>query len=308
MEVSPAVVNRRGEVIVGPACRRALIAALNEAEQDFEQRVHVRVRIPDVTNRVRRQRDDRCNLRQIPEIIASRQHVGPTVRIWRERMRRYLPYFLISAVLTAAVLTGIRLYRQHQTRSTVSRQLPAAGKPGAEPPHVRGVATAQVTLEEFGDFECMPCLLLWPALRNLEQDYGERLAVIFRQHPLAQHQHAAKAARAAEAAGLQGRFWEMHDLLYLKRSTWTGASDPSAAFQNLAAELGLDVDKFGKDIDSAAVAERIKADEDRGESLGIDRTPIVFINGKRVELLPDVEKGLRAEIDAALKNSTGSAN
>jgi protein-disulfide isomerase len=223
-------------------------------------------------------------------------------------MRRYLPYFLVSAVFTAAVLMGIRLYREHQTRTTVARRLPAGGKPGAEPPHVRGVATAPVILEEFGDFECMPCLLLWPALRNLEKDYGDRLAVIFRQHPLAQHQHAAKAARASEAAGLQGRFWEMHDLLYLKRSTWTQGYDSSGAFQNLAAELGLDVDRFRQDIDSPAVAQRIKADEDRGESLGIDRTPIVLINGKRVELLPDVENGLRTELDAALNDPKISGN
>jgi protein-disulfide isomerase len=218
-------------------------------------------------------------------------------------MRRYVPYFLVSAVFTAALLMGIRLYRQHQIQTPISRQSPAGGRPGAEPAHVRGVATAPVILEEFGDFECMPCLLLWPALRNLEKDYGQRLAVIFRQHPLAQHQHATKAAHAAEAAGLQGRFWEMHDLLYLKRSIWTRGFDPSPGFQNLAAELGLDIDRFRKDIDSREVTQRIKADEDRGESLGIDRTPIVFINGKRVELLPDVENGLRAEIDAALKDS-----
>jgi protein-disulfide isomerase len=221
-------------------------------------------------------------------------------------MRRYVPYFVVSAVFTAAVLMGVRFYRQHQ--APVSRHELSLGRPGAAPPHLRGAATAPVILEEFGDFECMPCLLLWPALRNLEKDYGERLAVVFRQHPLAQHQHAAKAARAAEAAGLQGRFWEMHDLLYLKRSTWTRGSYPSPAFQNLAAELGLDIDRFRKDIDSAAVEHRIKADEDRGESLGIDRTPIVFINGKRVELLPDVENRLRAEIDAALKNPKASAN
>jgi hypothetical protein len=118
----------------------------------------------------------------------------------QETMRRYLPYFLVSAVFTAAVLMGIRLYREHQNGTGVSKQSPAAGRPGAEPPHVRGVAGAPVTLEEFGDFECMPCLLLWPALRNLENDYGDRLAVIFRQHPLAPHHHAGKAAQASEAA------------------------------------------------------------------------------------------------------------
>ena len=226
----------------------------------------------------------------------------PVLAIWHDTMRRYLPYFLVSAVLTAALLLGLRLYRERQPQTPAARQEPSAGRPGAEPPHLRGVSTAPVVLEEFGDFECMPCLLLWAALRNLENHYGERLSVIFRQHPLVQHQHAAKAARASEAAGLQGRFWEMHDLLYLKRSAWVRTTDPSVAFENFATELGLDVDRFRKEIDSPAVTKRIKADEDRGDSLGIDRTPMVFLNGKRVELQADVEKELSAAIDAALKN------
>lgn len=215
-------------------------------------------------------------------------------------MRSYLPYFFVGCALMAVIIAGTHFYRQQQVPA--ARQYSSNGTPGANPPHVRGVVTAPVTIEEFGDFECMPCLLLWPALRNLEQEYGARLSVIFRQHPLAQHQHASKAARASEAAGLQGRFWEMHDLLYLKRSAWVPLDDPSASFQNFAAELGLDLGRFRKDLESGEVARRIKADEERGESLGIDRTPIVFVNGKRVELQPDVEKGLRAEIETALKN------
>ena len=221
-------------------------------------------------------------------------------------MRRYLPHVLVGGAFIAALVAGTLLYRQQQT--SASKSNPSSGKPGAEPPHVRGVATALVTLEEFGDFECMPCLMLWAALRNLEQDYGERLSVMFRQHPLPQHQHALQAARASEAAGLQGRFWEMHDLLYLKRAAWVRADDPSPAFQSFAVELGLNVDRFRKDIDSSEVARRIKADEDRGESLRIDRTPIVFVNGKRVELQADVEHGLRVEIDDVLKNPKPSAH
>jgi protein-disulfide isomerase len=215
-------------------------------------------------------------------------------------MRRYLPYFFVGCALMAALIAATLFYRQHQM--SAARDNSSKGNPGADPPHVRGVATAAVTIEEFGDFECMPCLLLWPALRNLEQEYGGRLSVIFRQHPLPQHQHALRAARAAEAAGLQGRFWEMHDLLFLKRSAWVRLDDPGAPFQNFAAVLGLDLDRFGKDLESSEVTRRIKADEERGESLGIDRTPIVFVNGKRVELQTEVEKGLRAEIETAFKN------
>ena len=137
-------------------------------------------------------------------------------------------------------------------------------------------------------------------MKNIEKDYAKSLSVTFRQHPLAQHRHALEAARASEAAGLQGRFWEMHDLLYQGRSNWVRAEDVRPSFNTFASELGLDLERFRKDMDGEEVAKRIAIDEDRGASLGIDRTPVVFINGKKVEFSPQPEEGLRAEIDAAL--------
>ena len=142
--------------------------------------------------------------------------------------------------------------------------------------------------------------MLWPALQNIEKDYAKNLSVIFRQHPLAQHHHARDAARASEAAGLQNRFWEMYDLLYLRRSNWVRADDVRAFFITCASELKLDLERFTKDMDGDEVAKRIAADEDRGASLGIDRTPVVFINGKKVDFSPQPEDGLRTEIEAVL--------
>jgi protein-disulfide isomerase len=213
-------------------------------------------------------------------------------------MKRYLPFAIILAAFLVAVGAGALLFHFRQAPPLPAK--PAFGKPGAEPPHRRGPANAPVELEEFGDFECLPCFVLWPALKNLEKDYAKSLSVIFRQHPLAQHRHALEAARASEAAGLQGRFWEMHDLLYLRRSQWVRADDVRAFFNVSASELGLDLDRFTKDMDGEEVAKRIAADDDRGASLGIDRTPVVFINGKKVEFSPQPEDGLRADIEAAL--------
>jgi protein-disulfide isomerase len=212
-------------------------------------------------------------------------------------MRRYLPFAIILAAFLVAFGGGALLF--HFRQSTPSPK-PAFGKPGAEPPHFRGPANASVELEEFGDFECLPCFVLWPALKNLEKDYAKSLSVTFRQHPLAQHHHALEAARASEAAGLQGRFWEMHDLLYLRRPDWVRADDVRAFFNTCASELGLDLKRFTKDMDGDEVAKRLAADEDRGASLGIDRTPVVFINGKKLEFSPQPEDGLRAEIEATL--------
>jgi protein-disulfide isomerase len=212
-------------------------------------------------------------------------------------MKRYLPFAIILAAFLVAIGAGALLFHFHQSPPPA---MPAFGKPGAEPPHIRGPAHASVALEEFGDFECLPCFVLWPTMKNIEKDYAQSLSVTFRQHPLPQHRHALEAARASEAAGLQGRFWEMHDLLYLRRSNWVRAEDVRAFFNTCASELGLDLERFTRDMDGDEVAKRIAADQDRGASLGIDRTPVVFIDGKKVQLSPQPEEGLHGAIDAAL--------
>jgi len=204
----------------------------------------------------------------------------------------------IIAVLVVALGAGVFLYQSRRPKPRL--EVVATTKPGAQPPHIRGDPNAPVTLEEFGDFECMPCFLLWPALRNLEKDYDTRLAVIFRQNPMPQHLKALDAARAAEAAGLQGRFFEMHDALYLQRTKWTHATDPRSEFTEFARQLHLDVERFNRDRAGDEVARRVGADRERAAALGLDRTPVVFINGRRAELQGDVEKGLHDDIEAAL--------
>ena len=174
------------------------------------------------------------------------------------------------------------------------------GRPGAEPMHLRGNPDAPVVLEEFGDFECRPCSLVWPVLMELETNYDKRLVVVFREHPLKMHHFALDAARAAEAAGLQGKFWEMHDTLYRNRADWIPAPYVTPFLKKYAAELGLDVGRFEADLDGEEVAKRIAADQDRGESLGIDRTPVIFVNGEKIPPIEHKEEGLRAAIEKAL--------
>ena len=205
---------------------------------------------------------------------------------------------IIVAVLVLALGAGVFLYKFR--RSKPGLEVAATTKPGAQPPHVRGDPKAAVTLEEFGDFECLPCFLLWPALRNLEKDYDTRLAVIFRQNPMPQHSKALDAARAAEAAGLQGKFFEMHDTLYLQRTKWTRATDPRSEFAEFARQLQLDVERFNRDMAGDEVARRVSADRERAAALGLDRTPVVFVNGRRVELQGNVEQGLHDDIETAL--------
>jgi protein-disulfide isomerase len=255
-------------------------------------------------------------------------------------MRRSLPFLIIGAVLFVALGAAVVLYRYRMEpapappppaptpafsatpvptpnapSTPVAPSTPSAtstptspstsltftyGRPGAEPLHVRGDPAAPVVLEEFGDFECLPCSIVWPVLEKLENDYGNRLVVVFRQHPLKKHRYALDAARAAEAAGFQGKFWEMHDTLYRNRLTWVPADYVRPNLNNYATELGLDLERFKTDMDGEAVAKRIAADQDRGDSLNIDRTPVIFINGEQIAPTARDEKGLRAAIDKAL--------
>jgi protein-disulfide isomerase len=228
-----------------------------------------------------------------------------TIQVWfLENMKRYLPVAIIIVVFLIAIGAGALLFRVKQQRIAAAKLAAeaAAAKAslGAEPAHVRGAADAPVTLEEFGDFECRPCGDFSPILEKIEQDYGSRLRVIFRQCPLAVHKHALEAARASEAAGLQGRFWEMHDLLYHNRFIWPFVPDVRKAFDDYAKSLGLDLERFKKDMDGEPVKTRIAADQRRAKSLGVDRTPTLFINNRLVPVTSLTPPGLHDMIDAEL--------
>jgi protein-disulfide isomerase len=232
-------------------------------------------------------------------------------------MRRYLPFLIIGTVLLVTAGAGLLLFRSKTSNTPLKI---ATGKLGAEPPHVRGGENARITLEEFGDFQCPPCGFLAATLLKVEHDYAETVRIVFRQFPLPMHPHAMAAASAAEAAGLQGRFWEMHDLLFLNSTSWgklaphpnaslppnaTAAVPETAAsvratFSGYATQLGLDVDRFNRDMDTEEVKARIKLDQERGASIGIDRTPSVFLDGVQIPFASLDEKNLREVIDAAL--------
>lgn len=229
----------------------------------------------------------------------------------------YLPFFIIGLVLIVALAGGVWWYQSpsrdsagaagttnpptssaNNTVSNTTRVVPT----GAQPPHVRGEAGAPVTLEEFGDFQCPPCARLHPELKKIEAEYGSRLRVIFRNYPLPMHEHAVNAARAAEAAGRQGRFWEMHDMLYDQQNTWKNQPDVRPLFTDYAATIGLDVEQFKRDVDSMEVTTRIGSDVQRANALNITGTPAVLLNGRPLptEAFIGSTVGLRAAIDAAL--------
>lgn len=220
-------------------------------------------------------------------------------------MKRILPFVIIVVVLAAGLLTA-RYLQRAASETPAPTPIPGAspvataanpGEAGAEPAHALGDAKARVTLEEFGDFECPPCGALHPVLKSLIAEYGPaKVRLIFREFPLVpNHVHALAAARAAEAAGLQGKFWEMHDIIYEHQKDWHEAFDIRPIFEGYAKTVGLDVEQFTRDNTNEIVERRIFLDGKRGHSLGVQGTPTVFLNGKEVpfqSLAPDKLKGL----------------
>jgi protein-disulfide isomerase len=224
-------------------------------------------------------------------------------------MKRALPFLIIAVVLVAAVIvawslkqTAVERPLPTPTPNQSASATPASGiHPGADPPHSHGPANAPVTLEEFGDFQCPPCGLLHPVLKQMEKEFGDRLRVIFREYPLVPaHAHAVSAARAAEAAGLQGKFWEMHDMLFENQKAWKDSFDVRPVFEGYATKIGLDLEKFRRDVNGQIVEQRIFLDGKRAHSLGVQGTPTVFMNGREVPFESLAPERLRVVIDSEL--------
>lgn len=216
----------------------------------------------------------------------------------RGALRHRLPFGIVFAVLVIAVGCGALLLH---LRLEPARSTTVTGLPGARPAHVRGSERAPVDVEQFEDFQCANCAALEPAFKKIERDYETKLRIIFREFPLPNHEHAMDAAQAAEAAGMQNRFWEMHDLLFEKVWMWRKAPNPQLLFAEFASKIGLEVERFKKDLASDAVKARILADQERATSLGIIETPAFIINGQRLPNSALTNDGLRAAIETALK-------
>ena len=149
--------------------------------------------------------------------------------------------------------------------------------PVSERDHVRGPATAAVTLLEYGDYQCPYCGAAYPVVLQLERLLGDDLRFAYRHFPLSRiHTHAYQAAESAEAAGAQGRFWEMHDLLFTHQDR-LGTPDLLAYAQ----ALGLDLKRFAADLEAHVHAPRLREDFLSGIRSGVNGTPTFFVNGVR---------------------------
>lgn len=151
---------------------------------------------------------------------------------------------------------------------------------------VFGNEKSKVVLLEYGDYQCPGCQSASSVMKELSQKYSDQMAFVFRNFPLVSiHPNSMMASATAEAAGLQGKFWEMHDALYANQSNWQSASakDRTEVMIDYARTLGLDVDKFRADLTNPSITKKIAFDQALGKKDGVTGTPAFFVNGKLID-------------------------
>lgn len=167
--------------------------------------------------------------------------------------------------------------------------------------HLFGSNGKNITLIEYGDYQCPACGAYYPIVKALSEKYKDDIYLQFRNFPLsAVHQNAFAGARAAEAADKQGKFWEMHDLLYEQQTTWGSASNVRTYFDQYAQQLGLDLTKFGQDFSSEEVNGLINADIKAAKAIGADSTPTFVLDGKKIDDNPRDQASFNKLIDDAI--------
>lgn len=226
-----------------------------------------------------------------------------------------IPMLIITIVLAGVVGGSWWLYTQSKPDGNANTNAKATARPtvnpnapaGANPPNMLGSPTASVTVEEFADFQCGSCAASHPVLKEIQSTYGSKIRFVFREFPLSVHDKAYDAAVAAEAAGMQGKFWAMQDQLFSNQATWASPSaNAKQLWSDYAQKIGLDVQQWQNDMSGLSAKSRVDQDLQRGKALGVGVTPSIYVNGQLVPSPETTVAGMRRIIDGELQKA-GSA-
>lgn len=219
--------------------------------------------------------------------------------------------WIIFAVAVVAILAGLVMFSRQgsvdvsNVNNDEIRTTPTNDSGIAD--HVFGNKDAKVTIIEYGDFQCPGCGTFHRNFKPVMDDYKDDIAFVFRNFPITQiHPNARVASAAAEAAGLQDKYWEMHHLLFEKQNDWgsLGINEREKKFESYAQELKLDIDQFREDIASDKVAKKINYDQALGKANGVTGTPTLFLNGDTLATDKyNSTETIRSTIDTALKQA-----
>lgn len=143
-------------------------------------------------------------------------------------------------------------------------------------------STTKVTLVEFGDYECPACSVYSPFIKQLLTEFSGKITFVFRNYPLPQHKNAPISSYAVEAAGLQGKYWQMHDKIYETQNDWASSANAQEIFVGFAKDMGLDTNKFVADLASDNIKNIVQKDTKDGNSVKLTETPTFYLNGKKI--------------------------
>ena len=213
------------------------------------------------------------------------------------KLKKYLTRTFVIFTIVIAVV-GIWKLSQQSTNSSISSADILQMQSGD---WTKGNPNAPVTLVEYLDFECEACGAYYPLVKRLSEEYGEDILFISRYFPLPGHKNAMTSALAIESAGRQGKYWEMHDLIFEEQIKWgERTSADSTIFEEYAKRLNLDMDRFNKDVNSNEVNDRVLRDRNSGNRLGVNGTPAFFLNGKKIQN-PRGYEAFKSLLDKALQ-------
>jgi len=206
-------------------------------------------------------------------------------------------FWKIVALVAVILIVGSFVYSQQAAKQADEGVVMEA--------RIKGNPDAEVELIEYSDFQCPACAQFYPYVNDLMAEYGDSIRLEYRHFPLINiHPQAVPAARAAEAAAQQGKFWEMHDKLFENQTVWSRAANPSAHFSQYAEEIGLDVSLFRRHLGSTVINSAITDSFNDARERGFTGTPTFLLNGEVMEVT--TFEDFRNQIEAAVGNSTGT--
>lgn len=185
--------------------------------------------------------------------------------------------FMVILLLCVAVFVGLIVFNKKDAEAPNEQ-----GSTTTQ--HSQGAGSSGVTLVEYADFQCPACEDFYPLLKEVKAKYGDQITFQFKHFPIVSiHPNAMTAHRAAEAAGRQNKFWEMHDALYERQAQWATSNEAGSIFEGYAEELGLDMDQYRRDVASSEVQAAINADRTAGEEEDVTGTPTFFLDGRKLD-------------------------
>lgn len=194
--------------------------------------------------------------------------------------KRIILWFVVT-VLIAAAIFGIAKVASKSSGEKLE-PTPANVDQVSPKDNTKGSRSAKIVMVEYSDFQCPACAAYFPLVKKLNEEMGDKILFVYRNFPLSQHKNAKPSAYAAEAAGKQGKFWEMHDLIFTNQSAWEKESNAAEIFAGYAKLLSLNMDQYNKDVDSDEIQQKVADDYESGEKAGVPGTPTFFVNGKKI--------------------------